>query len=81
MQSVNIHEAKTRLSQLLEQVQSGDEIVIAKAGNPIARLVPYTPPKRTIAQPGAMKGAIWISDDFDAPVNDLFECLDEDDSR
>jgi len=77
MQLVNIHEAKTRLSKLLEQVQSGDEIVIAKAGNPIARLAPYTPPKRRIVPPGAMKGEIWIADDFDEPVNDLFECLDE----
>ena len=77
MQLVNIHEAKTRLSQLLEQVQSGDEIVIAKAGNPIARLTPYTPPKRRIVPPGSMKGEIWIADDFDEPVNDLFERLDE----
>ena len=77
MYLVNIHEAKTRLSKLLEQVQSGEEIVIAKAGNPIARLVPYTPPKRKILPPGAMKGEIWVSDDFDEPVNALFECLDE----
>jgi len=58
MPLVNIHETKTRLSKLLEQVQSGEEIVIAKAGRPIARLVPYTPPKRTIVPPGAMAGEI-----------------------
>ncbi len=79
MQMVNIHETKTRLSKLLEQVQSGEEIVIAKAGNPIARLVPYTPPKRRIIPPGAMKGEIWIADDFDEPVNEMFECIEEDD--
>jgi prevent-host-death family protein len=77
MQMVNIHETKTRLSKLLEQVQSGEEIVIAKAGSPIARLVPYTPPKRRIVPPGAMKDEIWIADDFDEPVNEIFECLEE----
>lgn len=77
-QTVNVHEAKTQLSKLLEAVQSGDEVVIAKAGTPIARLVPYTPPKRTIAPPGAMAGQIWIGDDFDKPLDELFACLDED---
>jgi len=75
MQLVNIHETKTRLSKLLEQVQSGEEIVIAKAGRPVAGLVPYTPPKRTIVPPGAVAGEIWIADDFDAPVDDLFKCF------
>jgi len=77
MQLVNVHEAKTQLSKLLEQIQSGEEVVIAKAGTPVARLVPYTPPKRTIAPPGAMKGTIWIADDFDEPLDTLFDCLDE----
>lgn len=78
MRVFNIHEAKTRLSQLLTQVQSGGEIVIAKAGTPIARLVPYVPAQRKIAPPGAMKGQIWIADDFDAPLDDLFDCLKRD---
>lgn len=77
LQTVNIHEAKTQLSKLLEAVQSGEEIVIAKSGTPIARLVPYTPPKRQIAPPGAMKGQIWIGDDFDEPLDELFACLDD----
>lgn len=77
MQLVNIHETKTRLSKLLEQVQSGEEIIIAKAGTPIARLMPYTPPKRKIVPPGAMEGEIWIADDFDEPVDELFKCLEE----
>jgi prevent-host-death family protein len=77
MQLVNIHEAKTRLSKLLEQVRAGEDVIIAKAGVPIARLVPYTPPKRNIAPPGAMKGEIWIAEDFDEPMDELFECLDE----
>jgi prevent-host-death family protein len=78
MRTVNIHEAKTHLSKLLEFVQSGEEVVIAKAGTPIARVVPYTPPKRTITPPGAMKGKIWIADDFDEPLDHLFECIDID---
>lgn len=75
MQVVNIHDAKTQLSRLLEQVQSGEDVVIAKSGTPIVRLVPYTAPKRKIAPPGAMAGEIWIADDFDAPMDELFDCL------
>jgi len=75
MQVVNIHDAKTQLSKLLEQVQSGEDVVIAKSGTPIVRLVPYVAPKRKIAPPGAMAGEIWIADDFDAPIDELFECL------
>lgn len=78
MHLVNIHEAKTQLSKLLEQVQAGEDVVIAKAGAPIVRLVPYTPPKRKIAPPGAMEGEIWISDDFDDPLDELFDCLKDD---
>lgn len=78
MHVVNIHRAKTQLSKLLEQVQSGEDVVIAKAGTPIARLIPYAPPKRKIAPPGAMEGEGWIADDFDAPIDGLFDCLKED---
>ena len=77
MQIVNIHDAKTQFSKLLEKVQSGEDVVIAKAGQPIARLVPYTPPKRDINPPGAMKDKIWIADDFDAAMDNLFECIKE----
>ncbi len=77
MQLVNVHEAKTRLSKLLEQVRSGEDVIIAKAGIPIARLVPYIPPKRKITPPGAMHGEIWIADDFDEPLDNMFECLDK----
>lgn len=77
MQLVNIHDAKTQLSKLLERVLAGEDIVIAKAGAPIVRLVPYRFPKRKIAPPGAMKGEIWIADDFDEPLDPVVECLDE----
>jgi prevent-host-death family protein len=75
MQVVNIHDAKTRLSRLLEQVQSGEDVVIAKSGTPIVRLVPYIQPKHKMTPPGAMAGEIWIAEDFDAPLDELFDCL------
>lgn len=75
MQLVNIHEAKTQLSRLLEQVQAGEDVVIAKAGAPIVRLIPYVLPKRRIAPPGGMEGEGRIADDFDAPIDTLFDCL------
>lgn len=65
--TVNIHQAKTSLSKLIERVQKGEEITIAKAGKPVARLVPLTPPPQP-RQPGSAKGLVWIADDFDAPL-------------
>jgi len=65
--TVNLYEAKTRLSELVDRAADGEEIVIAKAGTPMARLVPLSPapPKRV---PGQLKGKIWVSDDFDDPL-------------
>jgi prevent-host-death family protein len=65
MKIVNVHEAKTQLSRLLQGAEAGEEIVIARAGIPVARLVPVTPGER---QPGRLKGKIHLSDDFDAPL-------------
>jgi len=64
---VNIHQAKTHLSRLLERVALGEEIVIAKAGKPVARLVPVERPavKRVL---GTAKGDFVVPDDFDAPL-------------
>lgn len=64
---VNIHEAKTHFSMLLQQVGKGDEIIIANAGKPVARLIPFSerPSKRV---PGTAKGKVRISKDFDAPL-------------
>jgi prevent-host-death family protein len=61
----NIHEAKTHLSRLLDRVAAGEEIVIAKAGKPVARLVPYGGPARPERRPGYWKGKVRISADFD----------------
>jgi len=80
MQTVNIHEAKTHLSRLLEAVERGEEIVIARAGQPIATLSAYHPPRHGIAPPGGMEGEIWMADDFDAPIDDLFDCFVNDDA-
>jgi prevent-host-death family protein len=65
--SVNVHEAKTRLSKLLRRVQLGEEIVIAKAGKPVARLVPLTE-GGPVRKPGSAKGLIRLRSDFDAPL-------------
>jgi prevent-host-death family protein len=64
---VNVHEAKTQFSKLLAKVGKGGEIIIAKAGKPVARLVPIEerPLKRS---PGSARGKVVISKDFDAPL-------------
>ncbi len=72
---VNIHEAKTHLSRLLERVAMGEEIVIAKAGTPVAKLVPLsTRPKKRIL--GSAKGEFVVPADFNDPlpkeIEDLF---------
>lgn len=69
MRIINTHEAKTHLSKLLEQVARGEEIIIAKAGKPIARLIGYEQPKHERAG-GHWKGLVRVSDDFDAPLPD-----------
>lgn len=69
MSQVNVHEAKTHLSRLLERVAAGEEIVLAKAGSPVARLVPYVP-EVAERKPGSARGDVWVSDDFDAPLPD-----------
>ena len=74
--AVNVHEAKTRLSKLLRRVQLGEEIVIAKAGKPVARLVPFAQP--SARKPGTAKAVITIGADFDAPLpNEIQKALDE----
>ena len=69
MTSVNIHEAKTRLSQLVAKVETGEDVVICRDGKPVAKLVRIQPKKR--AKFGFMKGQIWMSPDFDKPDPDF----------
>lgn len=71
--TVNIHEAKTHLSKMLQRVAIGEEIIIAKAGKPIARIIPFEQ-KPTQRVPGSAQGKIWIAPDFNAPLPD--EILD-----
>lgn len=66
---VNVHEAKTHLSRLLQRVESGEEITIARSGTPIAKLVPVQS-SRKLAQ-GMDQGKVWLADDFDAPDLEL----------
>lgn len=61
---VNVHEAKTQLSRLLERVERGEEILIGRAGKPIAKLVPYRP-EAAPRTPGRWKGKLYIAEDFD----------------
>ena len=71
MHTVNIHEAKTHLSKLLEEVSKGKDIVIAKSGKPIAKLTGLIPAK-PVRKPGFLKGKIKISENFDATMPDDF---------
>ena len=67
MRMVNIHAAKTHLSRLVNEAAAGEEIVIARAGKPVARLLPFEP-RRQPRQSGLLKGKIWIAEDFDDPL-------------
>jgi prevent-host-death family protein len=67
MKLVNIHQAKTTLSQLLESVQAGEEVIISKAGKPLARLIPYHLEKKP-RTPGYWKGRVKMADDFEDPL-------------
>lgn len=70
MATVNIHEAKTHLSRLLERAEAGEEIIIAKAGKPIARLVPFQR-EEAPRHPGLWKGQIAMAPDFDQLPEDI----------
>jgi len=67
MSVINVHAAKTQLSRLLDAAAAGEEVIIAKAGKPVARLVPIdaTPPPRRL---GILDGKIHVPDDFDDPL-------------
>jgi prevent-host-death family protein len=65
--TINVHEAKTHFSKLLGRVEQGEEIVIARAGRPVARLSPVTATS-TRRVLGSARGQVWIAEDFDAPL-------------
>lgn len=70
----NISEAKAELSALIERVQKGEEVILAKAGKPVAKLIPFRGPTAPRV-PGSMSGEIWIAPDFDALPADMAEAF------
>jgi prevent-host-death family protein len=70
MAQVNIHEAKTHFSRLVERAEAGEEIVVARAGKPVARLVPYEAEKRPSLW-GVWEGQVVIHEDFDELPDDV----------
>jgi prevent-host-death family protein len=67
---VNLYEAKTRLSELVDQAHAGETVIIAKAGMPMAKLVPLDAPARSKIKFGLLKGQLEIAPDFDAPMSE-----------
>jgi len=66
---IGLYDAKTRLSELVDEAAAGRSFTISKSGKPMARLVPLIDPdKRRLRKPGRAKGRIWMADDFDAPL-------------
>jgi len=65
---VNVHEAKTHLSRLLQRVERGEQITIARAGKPVARLIPVEPSNPRTNVRGSYRGRIWMSENFDEPL-------------
>lgn len=70
MRQVNMHEAKSRLSALVEEVLAGGEVVIARAGKPLARLVPYKE-RSEPRKPGRWKDKLWVAEDFDVTAEEV----------
>ncbi|HWZ65470.1 MAG TPA: type II toxin-antitoxin system prevent-host-death family antitoxin [Patescibacteria group bacterium] len=71
---VNVHDFKTNYSKYLEQAISGQEILLGKHGKAVAKIIPLTPTKKSRV-PGALKGKIWVSDDFDEPMLELWTTI------
>jgi len=69
-ETVTVTEAKTQLSRLIERVANGEEIVIRRGQRPVAKLVAF-PAQRRPRKPGALRGQIWMSDDFDEPDEEI----------
>jgi len=77
MTTLNLYEAKTQLSKLVDRAAAGEEIVIAKAGKPMARLVPLE--QRRPRKSGFLKGQIWIADDFDETPEEIVRDFEDSD--
>ena len=77
MRQVNIHEAKTHLSELIAAAERGEEVVIARANKPAVRLVPIEAPTKKKRIVGMHQGQMWVAEDFDEPLPDEFWNLDD----
>ena len=77
MKQVNIHEAKTRLSQLVADVENGEVVVIARAGKPVVRIIKEEPQRQVFREPGAMKGEFWFAPDYDKADQEILEMFEE----
>lgn len=75
MSTINIYEAKTQLSQLVERAARGEDVVIGKAGKPMVRMVPFVP-ETSPRVPGAWKGRVVIPDDFDDLPDEVQDAFD-----
>ena len=74
---INVYEAKTHLSKLLERVAEGEELVLGKAGKPMARLVPFREVRQP-RKPGRLAGKVWIAPDFDETPEDIIAAFEGD---
>ncbi len=72
---VNTHEAKTHLSKLIERAANGEEIIIGKAGKPLAKLVRYEAPREP-RRPGGWEGQVWMADDFDQTSQEIIDSFE-----
>jgi prevent-host-death family protein len=75
-ETVNMHEAKSRLSQLVAKAEAGEEVIIARAGKPAVRLVPVAPAKSKPRKPGLWKGKGWIAPHFDETPEWLIDAFE-----
>lgn len=80
MNIVNIHEAKTQLSQLLSRVEKGEKIIIANRGKPVAYLTPYTESLLLKRIPGRLRGEFTVSEDFFHTDEELINLFEEEES-
>ena len=77
MKQVNVHQAKTNLSQLLAEVEQGEEVVIARAGRPVARLVKEKTNRSVLRKAGDWKGQVWFAPDYDKADDEILEMFEE----
>jgi prevent-host-death family protein len=75
MAQVGMHEAKTKLSQLVERAEAGEEIIIARNGKPVARLMPVAGKNALAAVHGALRGQVHFAEDFDELPDDIAEAF------